>query len=334
MADRLNAAVVGLGWWGSQIVETLRTSQRIKVTRAVDPELESARSFCDENGLSLDSDMGALLDDPDIDAVIIATPHLLHEEQVVASAQAGKHVFCEKPLALEAAAARRMLDACRSRSLLLGVGHERRFEGAMEEASRMVTSGELGTLLHIESNWSHNLFMGQTTSAWRQDPAQAPAGTLTALGVHITDLLQSIGGRVNEVRAVTAHRSADFPSDDVLTVQFQFATGVTGVMSSLATTPFHGRLSFFGDRGWVEVWETSNVDIPDPALLTWRGIDNEIHTRAYAATDTVGANLDQWATAALGLGSYRFTDDELVHNIEILEAIVRSARSGTVEKVS
>ena len=249
MSGSLNAAVVGLGWWGRQIIKTLRTSELIKVIRAVETELESARTFCDENGLSLTSDLASVLDDPDIDAIIIATPHLLHEEQVVASAQAGKHVFCEKPLALEAAAARRMLDACTSRSLVLGIGHERRFEGAMEEASRMVTSGELGTLLHVEANWSHNLFTGQTISAWRQDPAHAPAGTLTALGVHITDLLQSIAGRVNEVRAVAAHRSADFPSNDVLTVQFQFATGVTGVMSSLATTPFHGGCRCSAIRG-------------------------------------------------------------------------------------
>ena len=83
----------------------------------------------------------------------------------------------------------------------------------------------------------------------------------------------------------------------------------------------------------MEVWETTNVDVPEPALLTWRGMDNEIRTRRYPHSDTVGANLDQWASAALGLGSYRFTDNELVHNIEILEAIVRSSKSGTVEKV-
>ncbi len=333
MANSLNAAVVGLGWWGRQIVETLGKSERIRVTRVVDPAVDDARPFADGEGLRLDPDLAAALDDPGIDAVIIATPHLLHEKQVVAAAEKGKHVFCEKPLALEAAAARRMLDACRSRGLVLGVGHERRFEGAMEEASRMANSGELGTLLHIECNWSHNLFVGPAASRWRQDPAQAPAGMLTALGVHITDLFQSIGGRIGEVRAVTAHRSSDFTSDDVLSVQLRFTSGVTGVMSNLATTPFYHRVALFGDRGWVEVSETSNVDIPEPALLTWRDMDNEIHTRTYAHRDTVAANLDQWASAALGLGSYRFTDDELVHNIEILEAIVRSAGSGTVEKV-
>jgi len=333
VADQLRTAVVGLGWWGRQIVETVARSDKILVTRVVDPDVKQAGSFAAGRGLRLDPDLVFALDDPEIQAVIIATPHLLHEEQVVAAAEAGKHVFCEKPLALQAASARRMLDACRRRNLVLGVGHERRFEPAMEEASRMIRSGELGTLLHIECHWSHNYFAGPIASTWRQDPAQAPAGMLTALGVHITDLFQSMAGPVGQVRAIKAHRSPDFPSDDVLSVQLQFASGATGTLSHLATTPFYARLSVFGDRGWVEARENSNVDVPEPAVLTWRGLDEEIHSSTFDPSDPVGANLDQWAAAALGDGVYRFSDDELIHNIEILEAIVRSAESGAIESV-
>ncbi|MGI9648336.1 MAG: Gfo/Idh/MocA family protein [Acidimicrobiia bacterium] len=333
MPDRLEAALVGLGWWGRQIAKTLDRSERIHVGRVVDPDRERAGPFADEHGLHLDADLARALADPQVAAVIIATPHLLHEEQVVAAAEAGKHVFCEKPLALQAAAARRMLEACRTRGLVLGVGHERRFEPAMEEAGRMIESGELGRLLHIECNWSHNYFAGSSASSWRQDPAQAPAGMLTALGVHITDLFQSMAGPVGEVRAIKTHRSAEFPTDDVLSVQLRFASGATGAMSHLATTPFYARLSVFGDRGWLEIRETSNVDTPEDSLLTWRGVDEEIHTRRYAPTNQVGANLDHWAAAALGAEDYRFTDDQLIHNIEILEAIVRSSESGVTMKV-
>lgn len=333
MTDRLQTAVVGLGWWGRQIVKTLERSAIIRVSRVIDPAQEQARPFTDEHGLKLSADLAAALTDPNVAAVIVATPHLLHEEQVVAAAEAGKHVFCEKPLALQSAAARRMLEACRARGLVLGVGHERRFEPAMEEATRMIEAGELGRLLHLECHWSHNYFAGSPASAWRQDPAQAPAGMLTALGVHITDLFQSMAGPVQEVRAITAHRSAEFPSDDVLSVQLRFANGVTGAVAHLATTPFYARLSVFADRGWAEIRETSNVDRPEPSQLTWRGVDEEIHTRSYAPTDQVGANLEQWAQAALGQGTYRFTDHQLIHNIEILEAIVQSSESGAVVEV-
>ena len=334
MTGPLKTAVVGLGWWGTQIVQSVAGSEFITITRGVDPRAVELQDFAVANGLSVADDFDHAIADPNIDAVMIVTPHSLHEVQATAAAEAGKHVFCEKPLALDAAAAGRILDACRSQGLTLGIGHERRFEGALERAAEMVQSGELGTLLHIECNWSHNLFKGNTATTWRQDPTQAPAGTLTALGVHITDYFQSVAGRVETLRAVSAHRSEDFPSNDIISVQFQFESGVTGLMANLATTPFHSRITFYGDRGWVEAKEVSNVDIPDPALLTWRGMDNEIHTRTYAHSNTVRANIEQWAAAALGQAEYRFTDDQLLHNVEILEAIVRSSESGgTIESV-
>ncbi len=333
MADHLTAALVGLGWWGRQIADSLHTSDLIQLTRAVEPDLEAARSFCEAHGMTLTDDLGDALIDASVDAVIIATPHALHEQQVLAAAAAGKHAFCEKPLALTAAAARRMVETCRDHGVVLGVGHERRFEGALQRAATMATTGHLGTLLHVECNWSHNLFMGAATGGWRQDPSQAPAGTLTALGVHITDYFQSICGPVESVAASTASRSPHFPADDVITVQFRFHSGVTGVMSNLATTPFYQRIAIFGDEAWAEVREISNVDVPDPATLTWRGIDGEIHTSTFRHTDTVRANLEEWAAAVIGVGAYRFTEQQLVHNVEILEAIVRSAASGLPQKV-
>jgi len=323
MTRSLNAAVIGLGWWGRQIVESLSGSGLVRVTVGVDPDTV-AQPFAENHGLRYMSGLEETLDS-DVDAVIIATPHKLHEQQVLEAAEAGKHAFCEKPLALDPVAARRMVEACRSRNLVLGVGHERRFESALEAIVAMVDGGELGTLLHVDCNWSHDLFTRSQKTSWRQDPAQAPAGTLTALGIHLTDWLISVCGPIAEVRALTADRSERYPGDDVVTIQFRFVAGTTGVITNLAATPFHSRISVFGDRAWVEARENSNVDVPEPATLTWRAQDWETHTRTFAATNTVRANLDQWAVAALGDGDYRFTHEQLIHNVEVLDAIVRSA---------
>jgi predicted dehydrogenase len=314
-------------------VISLEGSARIHITDVVEPDRDRAVAFSAARGVTLHGDLASVLSMAEIDAIMIVTPHRLHPEQALAAFEAGKHVFCEKPLALDAESARRMVAAGRARGLQLGIGHERRFEGALEEVARMVGAGKLGILSHIECNWSHNLFMGAPASTWRQDPSQAPAGTLTALGVHITDFFQSVAGPVAEVRAVSAHRSRAFPADDVISVQFRFVSGVTGTMTNIATTPFYSRISVFGDAGWVEARESSNVDVPEPALLTWRGMDNEIHTRTYAHSDTVRANAEQWAGAALGIDTYRFDDEQLLHNVEILEAVVRSARDGAVVTV-
>jgi len=327
------AAVVGLGWWGKEIIARLEESDRIDVLRGVDVNLDAVKDFAEARGLAITDSYEEVLASADIDAVILVTPHALHEEQVLAAAAAGKQIFCEKPLALTASAAERMLSACDDTGLLLGIGHERRYEPAFEEMKRRVDTGEIGTLLHLEINASYNLFAGTSESGWRQDPKQAPAGTLTALGVHLTDYMQTVAGPVSEVHARTAHRSNDFPGDDILSVQFAFESGVTGYLCSIATTPFYQRISVFGDRGWMETREVSNVTDPDPAVMTWRGMDLEIHTRTYKPTDTVLANLHDWADAVESRGTYRFTRQQKLHNIQILEAIVQSAASGRPQPV-
>ena len=248
--------------------------------------------------------------------------------ELIAAAGSGRHVFCEKPLALSSAAAKRMVEACQQGGLRLGVGHERRFEGALEEARLIIREKEIGNLLHLECHWSHNLFTQSEASEWRRDPRQAPAGTLTALGVHITDYFQSVAGPVAELTATSANRSPDYPGDDVLTVQVWVRSGATGTLTNLATTPFYSRITVFGDRGWVEAREYSNVDVPEDATLEWHTTDGEAHNRTFPPTNTVKANIEQWAAAALGIGQYRFSDEQLVHNIEILEAIVESADTG------
>jgi predicted dehydrogenase len=148
--------------------------------------------------------------------------------------------------------------------------------------------------------------------------------------VHITDYFQSIAGPVDRVHAITADRSPAYPGDDVLTVQFVFGSGATATMTNIATVPFYSRITLFGDRGWVEAREQSNVDVPEPASLTTRLADGSLVSRQYPPSNTVRANIEQWVSAAMGRAQYRFSESEIIHNVEILEAIVESAATGSV----
>src|SRR5215475_4301303 len=97
----INAAIVGLGWWGKTLVESVQGSDFIRfvagATRTVSPEI---KTFAETHKLRLAENYEALLKDSNVQAVVLCTPHSLHSQQVVAAAQAGKHVFCEKPFAL------------------------------------------------------------------------------------------------------------------------------------------------------------------------------------------------------------------------------------------
>lgn len=329
----IRAAVVGLGWWGQRIWTSLQGSERIEVVRGVDVSFDHLGEFAERSGLPLVRNLEEVLGDDAVDAVILTTPHALHEDQVVAAAGAGKQIFCEKPLALNGASARRILEACAARGLLLGIGHERRYEPALIEVKRMVDDGEIGTLRHLEVNWSYSLMASAQIPAWRQDPAQAPAGLMTAVGVHITDYLQSIAGPVARLNATLRRHREDRPSDATLSVQFDFASGATGYMCNIGPTPYYQRITLFGDEGWVEHRETAHIADPDPALVAWRGLDEEIWSRTFDPIDQVRANLEAWAASVADGADYKFTDRQKLHNVEILEAIVKSTQSGVTEKV-
>jgi len=123
----IKAGVAGLGWWGKTLVEAVADgSDEIEFVAATTRSLSSdAQAFCKDQGLELLPNYEAMLDDPGIDAVVLATPHSLHVPQVVAAAAAGKHVFCEKPFALDKAGAKAAVAAMEKAGLTLGLGYNR-----------------------------------------------------------------------------------------------------------------------------------------------------------------------------------------------------------------
>ena len=196
----IKTAIVGLGWWGSHIVNTLQDkSHKIRFLKAVDIEKESKLKFAQSNGIEITSDFDSVLADSSIEAVVLATPHSKHEEQIVAAAKAGKHVFCEKPLALTLASAQRSVDACEDAGVVLGVGHERRFEPAMENFFELIEQKELGEIMHVEANFSHDKLANLEVDNWRVSSSESPAAAMTATGIHITDSYINMFGSVDQV---------------------------------------------------------------------------------------------------------------------------------------
>ena len=147
----IKAAMVGMGWWGRTLVEAVGDSDVIRfvagTTRTVSPEVTA---FAEAQKLTL-ADYEALLADTTIDAVVLATPHSMHSPQVVAAAQAGKHVFCEKPFALTKADADAAVAATQKAGVTLGLGYNRRFHPEMTKLRQRIESGDLGTVLHFEA---------------------------------------------------------------------------------------------------------------------------------------------------------------------------------------
>jgi len=328
----LKAGIVGLGWWGRIITATLSDSSRLKLVAAADVD-PAAEKFASANRLSFTTDTNALLVNPEIDAVILCTPHTLHCDQIIRAAAAGKHVFCEKPLSLARADAMRAVAACNMARVALGVGHERRFEPPTLDLRKAVDTGELGTLLQIEANFSQDKFLSLPANNWRLSERDAPAGPMTATGIHLLDLGISFLGRPAAVLARVATLGSELRNGDTLAAMVTFDTGTNLMISAILATAFEGRFAVYGTRGWIEIRDKSHPENPTGWTITRQIGGNERENVDYPAGSGVRANLEAFAAAALGEGPYPMPQQQMIDNIAALEAIFKSAKTNAIVPV-
>ena len=320
----ISAAIVGIGRWGQILVSSVQgRSDRIRFTAGVTRTKAKAEKFCSANGIDLRDDYAELLNDESIDAVVLATPHTRHEEQIIAAARAGKHVFTEKPFTLTKASAERAVAAVRDAGVTVALGHNRRFFKNTEAMKALVDSGDLGTLLHIDGNQSSD--MGRMAGAWRDSRAESPAGGMTSLGIHALDCMIHMGGRIAQIDTISTHRAIPFDIDDATAAVLQFEQGMTGTLTTLASSPRIFHIRVVGTKGWVEMTGGENLRICGAD----GGIEEKIFpTDNYPYRDSMAAELDEFAAAAEGRAIYRISPEEMIHGTAVLEAMEESTRTG------
>lgn len=329
----MQAAIVGLGWWGRTIVRTMQGSDALTITTAVDVD-PSAASIAASHGLQFQPDFAAVLQDPTIDAVLLCTPHTLHSRQIEQAAAAGKHVFCEKPLCLTRADAAHAVAVCQHHHVTLGVGHERRFEPPVQALRHMVDAGELGTLLQIEANFSQDKFLSLPADNWRLSETDAPAGPMTATGIHLLDLAVSFLGPAERVMTDVRRLGSELANGDSLAAMVRFRSGACALISAILATPFDGRFAIYGSLGWAEIRDKAHPESPEGWTLTKSIRDAGRQTIEFPPATAVRGNLDAFAVAAAGGDPYPIPPDQMIATIAALEAVFRSARSNAIEAVA
>jgi predicted dehydrogenase len=329
----LNVAVAGIGWWGRTIVGFLRNSAKLRAIMLVDPARDAAAPFATEAGLPLVSSLDEALASREVRGVILCTPHTLHCAQIVAAARAGKHVFCEKPLAMSREEVVRAISAVEEHRVVLGVGHERRFDTPVLELEKLVAEGRLGTLLHAEANLSQDKFLALPADNWRLSSREAPAGPLTATGIHMLDMAVHFLGAVERAHATVRQLGSGLANGDTLAMLLSFRSGASASISGILATPFAGRFALYGSHGWAELLDKEHPETPEGWVMNVRLRGEKMRTREFPPAATVLANLEAFADAASGRAPYPITHHDMRATICALEAIIRSCASGAVEAV-
>jgi len=327
MNKQVKVALIGFGWWGKNLAKAIEDSSQIHLEMIVSKELEDAQAYAQAHQIKVSDKFADALSNPAIEAIILATPHSLHAEQIIAAANAGKHIFCEKPLALTHHDAKMAIAACAKNSVVLGVGQNKRFWPSMQKLREVVATGALGNMMHIEGHYS-NEHSTKFFSEWRDKPTESPAGGLTGTGIHIIDALVNLAGNASEVSAhVASFRSGKDPRD-ASSVNVRFDNGISAYFAMIRATPIFWRVHVFGDAGSVEaIGETECV-------LRLSGGRMERYT--FPAIDSIKYELEAFATAVSTNNNtpYPISTLEMSQTIALFEAIVQSVTEQSTVKVS
>ena len=329
----LRAAIVGIGTWGRNLVAHVQgKSEALRFVAGATRTPAKAADFCARQGIRLVSSFEELLADPAVDAVVLATPHSLHCAQIVAAARAGKHVFTEKPLGVDARSSAEAVAACAQHKVTLAVGYNWRFQPALAEAKRMLEDGRLGKLLHLEGNFCGPSAYRFALEHWRHDRDEVPAGGMTGRGVHVVDAMLYLAGHISSLFAQSDRLVQATGADDTTSMLFRFASGATGYLGTVIATAETWRLQIFGSKGWLEVGAVEHLHtwsmraaFLDPADLARKAAPQVL---SFPETSTERAELERFAQAALARRPIAVPGGDEVHNVAVLEAIVRSAREG------
>jgi len=319
----LNAALLGAGGWGQKLLAAAYHSANIKFVSVLTREPAAKRDVARQYGVTLTADYGNILADPKIDAVVIATPNSQHAEQIMLAANAGKHIFAEKPLALTQSSAEQAIEASRAADVTLAVGFNRRCAPAQVELKRRIKDGEIGKLRYVEGHFSGPAGQQIARDAWRTNPVESPGGAMTTRGVHMLDSMIDVAGLVTEVFAQSIRAHLDVEVDDTTAALLRFSGGASGTLTTLWGTQYLWRLHAYGEKGSLEMRSDNDIVAFD--------LEGKATPYSLTAIDKEYAVLENFARAVMMGTKFPIAPEALINNVAVTEAIAGPAKSSTVK---
>jgi predicted dehydrogenase len=255
----LRVAIMGLGSYGSRVAEAMKDCKKAKLAGVISGTPSKIKDWQSRYGIPEKNcynyeNFDAIKNNPDIDAVYIITPNALHHPQALRVAKAGKHVICEKPMAINAVQAQEMVDACKKAGVKLLIGYRLHFEPQTLEVIRMRKEGELGKILFFQGLSGFRI---GDPGQWRLTKNLAGGGALMDIGVYSVNGARYMVGEdpVWVTAQETKTNPAKFKEGVDETIQFQLGFPSGAVASCLSTYNMNNLDKFFlnGEKGFAEL---------------------------------------------------------------------------------
>jgi predicted dehydrogenase len=339
----MKLGMAGLGWWGATLLDSIHDSAQLQAVSAYTrSRSEADQALAATHALRLADSYEALLADPGVEGVVLATPPTGHRAQLLAAIAAGKHVFCEKPFVMSRAEAVEVAAAAGQKGVTLGLGYARRFHPSWIDLKRRIHAGELGTILHAECTMSGPNGLVPNARAWRGSAEQAPCGGLFPMGVHAIDGFIDLFGGVQSAYCQSFRRASPNQNDDTTSILLRMQAGMSAYLGTMMATAGSFRFQVYGSKamallgGAVHVAGQSSEHRRTRlfASYTLQPVKGEAQQFEVPPCDISRSAMEAFATAAAGGAPFPITREDMVGGVAATDAIIASSRSGRPEPVA
>src|SRR5215467_3649510 len=319
---KLRVAVVGIGWWSDVLADAALRSDAIEIAACYTRSDDKCAAFAAKYRCRAAASYDEILADRDIEAIINTTPNSAHLATTRMAAEAGKHVFLDKPIANTVAEGREIARVCDAAGVVLALGYQRRRENHFRWIKAEIDAGSFGKLVQAECNISRDRLGKIDLSSWRYQAAGMPGGVMLQIGIHYVDVLEMLIGPVRRVSGAWAQLVLPGDNPDVASLIMEHGCGaISNLTASYASASEYYMMNVYGKEA------SAYYDLFNGLRHLRRG---EAAPRAVpvAANDTIREELDEFA-ACIRNGSEPETDGWWAsRNLAVVMAGIQSAREG------
>ena len=321
-SEPLRVACIGMGWWSGVLADAMKRSSQFDIVACYTRSDGKRKAFATKYGCKAAASYEEVLNDRSIAAIINTTPNNVHLETTRAAAQAGKHVFLDKPIANTIADARALTTTCRKAGVVLALGYQRRRESHFRWVRKQIDGGVFGRLVNAEANISRDRLGKIDLSSWRYTADGMPGGVMLQIGIHYTDVLEYLLGPVTAVNGRLAQLVLPGDNPDVASLVLEHENGALSTLNaSYASASEYYVMNIYGKEA------SAFYDLHQGLRFLRRGADRSDPVPC-PRNDPIVEELEEFAAAVRGEGRPEMDGEQSTDSLAVLLAGIKSAREG------
>ena len=327
-SEPVRVAALGMGWWSDVLANAIGRTSALEIVSCYTRSENKRIAFASKYNCKAASSYEEILSDDSIQGIINTTPNGVHLETVRQAAEAGKHIFLDKPIANTVVEGKKITQICAEKNVILSVGYQRRRENQFRWIKEQLDAGHFGQLIQADANISRDRLGKVDLSSWRYQSTGMPGGVILQIGVHYTDVLGMLMGPIKRVSAMSAQLVLPGDNPDIANLIMEHENGaISNLTASYASASEYYLMNIYGKEA------TAYYDFFGGLRYISRG-DAEPRSIPYEKNDAIVDELEEFAACIRGEATPEVGGQMATESLAVIRAGVKSVKEGRTVDVA